>query len=52
MQVSVWDTAMGFAKTEMLPHAKTWDEKEIFPTDVLKKAGELGFGSIYCRYPF
>ncbi len=33
----------------MLPHAKLWDEKEIFPTDVLRKAGELGFGSIYCR---
>ncbi len=43
---------MGFAKTEMLPHAKMWDEKEVFPTDVLKKAGELGFGSIYCRYLF
>ena len=51
-QVSVWDTAIGFAKSEMLPHAKLWDEKEIFPTEVLKKAGELGFGSIYCRYCF
>jgi hypothetical protein len=49
-QVSVWDTAIGFAKSEMLPHAKLWDEKEIFPTEVLKKAGELGFGSIYCRF--
>jgi alkylation response protein AidB-like acyl-CoA dehydrogenase len=35
----------------MLPHAKLWDEKEIFPTEVLKKAGALGFGSIYCRFP-
>ena len=49
-QVSVWDTAIGFAKTEMLPHAKLWDEKEIFPKEVLKSAGDLGFGSIYCRH--
>lgn len=26
-----------------------WDEEEIFPVDTLKKAGELGFGAIYCR---
>jgi alkylation response protein AidB-like acyl-CoA dehydrogenase len=26
--------------------------QEIFPTDVLRKAGELGFGAIYCKEEF
>lgn len=28
---------------------KSFSFQEIFPVDTLKKAGELGFGAIYCR---
>ncbi len=31
------------AEQEIKPHAAEWDEKEIFPHDVIKKLGELGF---------
>src|SRR5215813_14723078 len=32
-----------FAENEIRPHVKEWDEKQIFPSDVLKKLAELGF---------
>jgi alkylation response protein AidB-like acyl-CoA dehydrogenase len=32
-----------FAKKEVLPYYKTWDETQEFPRDVFKKLGELGF---------
>jgi alkylation response protein AidB-like acyl-CoA dehydrogenase len=31
----------------MMPHAREWDEKEIFPVDALREAAALGFGGIY-----
>jgi hypothetical protein len=31
------------AEQEIKPHAAEWDEKEIFPHDVIQKLGELGF---------
>jgi alkylation response protein AidB-like acyl-CoA dehydrogenase len=40
-------TAREFARSEMMPHARTWDEAEIFPVDTLRKAAALGFGGIY-----
>ncbi len=39
--------AREFAQGEFAPHAAEWDEQEIFPKAALKKAGELGFCSIY-----
>ena len=37
-----------FAEREIRPHVLEWDEEEIFPLDVIKKAGELGFlGAIF-----
>jgi alkylation response protein AidB-like acyl-CoA dehydrogenase len=42
-------TARQFARDEMMPHARTWDEDEIFPVETLRKAAELGFGGIYVR---
>ena len=42
-------TARGFAHSEMMPHARAWDEDEIFPADTLRKAAALGFGGIYVR---
>src|SRR5215467_12680810 len=32
-----------FADREIRPHVEEWDEKQIFPRDVLKKLAELGF---------
>lgn len=41
------DTAHQFAMDKLSPMAAEWDEKHHFPKDVLKKAGELGFLSLY-----
>jgi alkylation response protein AidB-like acyl-CoA dehydrogenase len=40
-------TARTFARDEMMPNARAWDEGEIFPVDALRKAAALGFGGIY-----
>jgi alkylation response protein AidB-like acyl-CoA dehydrogenase len=32
-----------FAEAEIAPHVLEWDENQIFPLDVIKKCGELGF---------
>src|SRR5919109_4779331 len=42
-------TARSFAREEMMPHARDWDEGEIFPVDALRKAAALGFGGIYVK---
>src|ERR1041385_5140101 len=39
-------TARTFARDEMMPNARAWDEGEIFPIDALRKAAALGFGGI------
>ncbi|HSU33355.1 MAG TPA: acyl-CoA dehydrogenase family protein [Bryobacteraceae bacterium] len=37
-----------FAESEIRPHVLEWDEGQIFPLDVVKKAGELGMmGAIF-----
>ncbi|EOX4455905.1 acyl-CoA dehydrogenase family protein [Vibrio antiquarius] len=41
------DTAQQFADERLVPMAADWDEKQIFPKDVLREAGELGFLSLY-----
>ncbi|AXN33199.1 acyl-CoA dehydrogenase [Vibrio coralliilyticus] len=41
------ETAQQFAMDELAPKAAEWDEKQLFPKDVLKAAGELGFLSLY-----
>jgi alkylation response protein AidB-like acyl-CoA dehydrogenase len=43
------DTAREFARAEMMPHAKDWDEGAIFPAEALRKAAALGFGGIYVK---
>ncbi len=40
-------TARDFAAGELAPHAAKWDAEAIFPTDVIAKAGELGFCGLY-----
>jgi len=42
-------TARDFARAEMMPHAREWDEGEIFPVAALRKAAALGFGGIYVK---
>ena len=42
-------TARQFACDEMMPHARDWDEGEIFPIEALRKAAALGFGGIYVK---
>jgi hypothetical protein len=47
--LAVQDAAKAFSDAEMKPHAAHWDETKHFPRDVLQKAAELGFASIYIR---
>ncbi len=46
-QRQIQELAQKFTADEITPHAAEWDEKHIFPRDVIGKAAELGFGSIY-----
>eukprot|EP01114_Cavostelium_apophysatum_P001889 TRINITY_DN1165_c0_g1_i2.p2 TRINITY_DN1165_c0_g1~~TRINITY_DN1165_c0_g1_i2.p2 ORF type:complete len:422 (-),score=98.51 TRINITY_DN1165_c0_g1_i2:13-1278(-) len=48
-QIMLRETAVKFAQEKMFPHVSEWDEKEIFPVDVLREAAQLGFGGIYTR---
>jgi alkylation response protein AidB-like acyl-CoA dehydrogenase len=42
-------TARTFARDEMMPKAREWDEGEIFPVVALRQAAALGFGGIYVK---
>ncbi len=42
-------TARQFARDEMMPRAREWDENETFPVETLRKAAALGFGGIYVK---
>src|SRR5688572_16885591 len=48
-QRAIQDTAKNFARAEMMPHAKDWDENSTFPVETLRKAAALGFGGIYVK---
>ena len=48
-QLAFQTTARAFARDELMPHAREWDENEIFPVDALRKAAALGFGGIYVK---
>ena len=41
------ELARQFAAEELTPFAAKWDEEHHFPKDVIQKAGELGFCSLY-----
>jgi short-chain 2-methylacyl-CoA dehydrogenase len=41
-QRALRDTIREFAESEIAPHAAAWDEGHVFPTDVIRKLGELG----------
>jgi len=38
--------ARNFARAEMMPFAREWDENEIFPIESLRRAAALGFGGV------
>jgi alkylation response protein AidB-like acyl-CoA dehydrogenase len=42
-------TARQFARDEMMPQARAWDEGEVFPVETLRQAAALGFGGIYVK---
>lgn len=42
------ETARQFSEKELAPLAAEWDAKSIFPKETIRKAGELGFCSLYC----
>jgi alkylation response protein AidB-like acyl-CoA dehydrogenase len=46
-QRQIQEMAQAFTADEITPHAGEWDEKHIFPRETIRKAAELGFGSIY-----
>jgi alkylation response protein AidB-like acyl-CoA dehydrogenase len=46
-QIAFADMARAFAQNELEPNAAEWDQESIFPVEVLQKAGELGFCSLY-----
>jgi alkylation response protein AidB-like acyl-CoA dehydrogenase len=41
--------ARSFAREHMMPFAREWDEREIFPVETLRQAAALGFGGIYVK---
>ena len=47
-QAAFRDAARRFAAAEMAPHAQVWDEGDVFPVDVLRRAAALGFAAVYC----
>ena len=48
-QRALEDAARDFAAAELAPHSARWDEDEVFPVDVLRKAAALGFAGLYVR---
>src|SRR5436190_16341728 len=48
-QRAIQDTARQFARGEMMPRAKEWDESCTFPVETLRAAAALGFGGIYVK---
>jgi alkylation response protein AidB-like acyl-CoA dehydrogenase len=51
-QRAIVSTARNFARAEMMPHAREWDEGEIFPVETLRRAAALGFAAIYVKDEF
>src|SRR6516225_8219918 len=45
-QRAIADTARAFARDEMMPFAREWDEEEFFPVETLRRGAALGFGGI------
>lgn len=48
-QRAIQSMAQTFAKEELAPYAKEWDEACFYPIETLRKAASLGFGGVYIR---
>ena len=46
-QLAIQEMAQKFTADAITPFAAEWDEKHIFPRDVIKQSADLGFGGIY-----
>ena len=47
-QIQLRNAVREFAEAEIGPHVMEWDEAQIFPLEVVKKLGELGYmGSVF-----
>ncbi|AZZ90124.1 acyl-CoA dehydrogenase [Hahella sp. KA22] len=46
-QIAFRDSARAFAEKELAPHAAEWDATAHFPVETIRKAGEMGFLSLY-----
>mgnify|MGYP000728205565 CR=1 FL=1 len=46
-QQAFQNIAKEFSRKELAPNAAEWDAKGEFPVEVIKKAGGLGFCSLY-----
>ncbi|MAY41291.1 MULTISPECIES: acyl-CoA dehydrogenase family protein [unclassified Neptuniibacter] len=46
-QIAFVNLAREFSDKELLPNAAAWDQEEVFPSDIVRKAGELGFCGLY-----
>ncbi|QIQ85249.1 acyl-CoA dehydrogenase family protein [Erythrobacter sp.] len=46
-QLAIQEVARRFTADNITPNAAEWDEKHIFPRDVITQSAELGFGAIY-----
>ncbi len=48
-QQAIQDAARQFSDERFAPNAAEWDEKKIFPVDVLREAAALGFAGMYVK---
>ncbi|MCY4321552.1 MAG: acyl-CoA dehydrogenase family protein [Bdellovibrionaceae bacterium] len=48
-QLSFQSLARDFAIKEMQDHASEWDQKKIFPVEVIKKSAQMGFCGLYLK---
>ncbi len=46
-QLAFREAARAFAEKSMAPFAARWDDEHIFPVEVMKEAGEMGFMGLY-----
>lgn len=47
-QIQLRKSVREFAEAEIAPHVMEWDEGQIFPTEVIRKLGQLGYmGAIF-----
>lgn len=43
----ILDVVRGFARAELEPNSRLWDEESHFPIDIIRKAGHIGLGGVY-----